>query len=82
MRSNFPLGLTIDVRTLKLESNHVAVSSSESCGILLSHESPSWGRDPAIRKVSRGVTEIVPGKDRKLVSGNPGSMRDISAYVT
>ncbi|HEX9044140.1 MAG TPA: GDP-mannose 4,6-dehydratase, partial [Candidatus Limnocylindrales bacterium] len=45
-------------------------------GILFNHESPRRGRTFVTRKVTRGVAEIVAGREEKLFLGNLEARRD------
>jgi GDPmannose 4,6-dehydratase len=45
-------------------------------GILFNHESPRRGENFVSRKVTRGVAQIVAGRERKLVLGNLEAQRD------
>ena len=45
-------------------------------GILFNHESPRRGETFVTRKITRGVTRIIAGKDKKLYLGNLEAKRD------
>jgi GDPmannose 4,6-dehydratase len=45
-------------------------------GILFNHESPRRGRTFVTRKVTRGLAEILAGREKKLYMGNLDARRD------
>lgn len=66
----------------KLYSHYQTINYRESyamhasCGILFNHESPRRGETFVTRKITRGISRILAGKEKKIYLGNLESRRD------
>lgn len=66
----------------KLYSHYQTINYRESygmhasCGILFNHESPRRGETFVTRKITRGISRILAGKEQKIYLGNLESKRD------
>lgn len=73
-RSPYAISKVFSFQTTK--NYREAYGIHASSGILFNHESPRRGETFVTRKITRGITRILAGKDKKLYLGNLDAKRD------